>query len=446
MNVTQIIKRDGSQVHFNREKIVTAIYKSAAAIGGHNRELSEKLADQVASFLDRSARPGSFPTVEEIQDLVEKVLIENGHAKTAKAYILYRDMRSRMRKPVRGGSILEPSEPIPYKLIWQVLSWNADRDVDTIPGLNRRVKDGAFSDLVADSEAAYHAQLDHAVETLMNRKERVKVVVIAGPSSSGKTTTTYKLTERLADKGLEPVPLNLDNYFFDLEMHPKDEYDDYDFETPEAIDLSLVNHHLRALLDGAEVGLPVFDFKSGKRLRKTKPLKLEKNQFLLVDTLHGLYEDLMWAVPDEVKFKIYIETFAQLKDADGRFVRWMDVRLIRRMIRDSEQRNYDLRKTIGHWHYVRRSEMKHIVPYIRSVDFIINGAIPYELPVYKPFIFDSLPEYIDFYRNDPDRSDALDRAVRIHKLLEGIEGISDTSVIPPDSLVREYIGGSIYDY
>ena len=446
MSVTQIIKRDGTLVPFNKEKIITAIYKSAAAVGGHDRGLSERLANQVVALLDKPARPESSPTVEEIQDLVEKVLIENGHARTAKTYILYRDLRSRMRKRTRRGSILEPSEPIPYKIIWQVLSWNADQDVDTIARLNRRVTDGTFPDLVAESEAAYHAQIDHAVETLLSRKEQVKVVIIAGPSSSGKTTTTYKLTERLAEKGLEPVPLNLDNYFFDLEMHPKDEYGDYDFETPEAIDLPLVNQHLRALLDGAEVGLPIFDFKSGKRLEQTVPLKLEENQFLLVDTLHGLYEDLMWVVPDEVKFKIYIETFAQLKDAAGRFVRWMDVRLIRRMIRDQEQRNHDLLKTIGHWHYVRRSEMKHIVPYIRGVDFIINGAIPYELPIYKPFIFDSLPGFIDFYSKDPNRSDALDRAIRIHKLLDAVEELSDTGVVPSDSLVREYIGGSIYEY
>jgi uridine kinase len=149
------------------------------------------------------------------------------------------------------------------------------------------------------------------------------------------------------------------------------------------------------------------------------------------------------SVPDENKVKVYIETISQLKDNDNRFVRWADIRLLRRMVRDSATRGYDMRQTIGHWHYVRRSELKHIIPFQGDTDFIVNGSIPFELPYLKKFTFDNLPDYIKEWQDDPKRRDAFIRAERIHKLLSQVDDFYDEKIIPWDSLLREFIGGSV---
>ena len=150
------------------------------------------------------------------------------------------------------------------------------------------------------------------------------------------------------------------------------------------------------------------------------------------------------SVDDELKFKVYIETISMLRDDEKNFVRWTDVRLLRRMVRDHSQRAYDPMQTIGHWHYVRRSELKHIIPFIRDADYILNGALPYELPVLKKYEFEYFLKVIDQWKDESKRRDAYIRAERIYKLLSRIEQFEDESVIPEDSLLREFIGGSVY--
>jgi len=435
--VTHIIKRDGEVVPFDSSKIVNAIYKAAAAVGGHDRELSERLAAQVTAIL---ARAGDTPSVEEIQDLVEKVLIENGHARTAKAYILYRQERARLRRAQRDRRL----EVVPWKTVWQTLVWNLDHDCHTLAGLNRHVRHGTFAALVRDAEQAYEENIDAAAHAVLEERDRVRLLIIAGPSSSGKTTATVKLRERLAAAGLAVVAVNLDNYFFDLHLHPRDESGDSDFETPEALDLPLINAHLGELLAGREVQMPIYDFKLGRRLQARRPLRLQAGQFLLLDTLHGLYEPLTHSVDDAFKFRLYIETVLQLRDASGRWVRWTDLRLLRRMMRDAMHRGYDPAQTIAHWHYVRRGELKHIIPHVGRADATINGALAYELPIFKRHVAHRLPGFIAAWRDDPRRQDALARARRIATLFEGLEPADDADV-PPTSVLREFIGGSAYE-
>ena len=436
--VTHIIKRDGAVVPFDREKITVAIYKAAAAVGGHDRALSERLAAQVVALLEEE---GGTPSVEEIQDLTEKVLIENGHAKTAKAYILYRNERTRLRR-LHGGR-RQTGDDVPWRTLWRTLVWNLDHGVHTIDGLNARVRDGSFAELVTDAEAAYESDVADIARQIIADHERIRLVLVSGPSSSGKTTATAKMSEKLREAGLAVVPLNLDNYFFDLHLHPRDETGDYDFETPEALDLPLVNEHLAALLDGREVQMPIYDFKLGRRIDRRVPLRLERDQILLLDTLHGLYDPLSASVPDEVKFRLYVETLLQVRDRAGGWVRWTDVRLLRRMLRDAMHRNSDPEQTVAHWHYVRRGEIKHIIPHLRRADAVLNGALPYELPILRRHVAHLFPGFVDKWRDDPRRSDALARATRIQALLGEIEPAPDDAV-PATSVLREFIGGSAY--
>jgi uridine kinase len=443
--IEYVIKRNGAVVPFNQERITNAIYRAAVAVGGRDRSIAEYLSDEVVERLKQSLEEDEIPTVEGIQDIVEKVLIEDGHARTAKAYILYRHEQSRRRR-AKISKLDRDSGNIPYRKIWEVLSWAVDHNLNTVAGLNERIARGEFPDIVHESDEAYEEDVATAADLVLARREEVKITVIAGPSSSGKTTTTTKLAERLRREGLTLVALNVDNYFYDLELHPRDEFGDYDFETPQALELELINEHLVALLEGKEVQLPRYDFKTGKRTTQTTPMRMGKNEIILIDSLHGLFGPMTEGIPDEKKFKLYIETLLQMKGEDGRFIRWTDLRLMRRMLRDAAHRAYDPRQTLLHWHYVRSSEMRNIIPYINTTDYIVNGALSYELPIMRPRLIDHFEQWVADYRDDPNRQDAWMRAHRVYGLLQSVTPVADDSAIPPTSLLREFIGGSAYEY
>ncbi|MGD9091984.1 MAG: hypothetical protein PVF74_03995, partial [Anaerolineales bacterium] len=188
------------------------------------------------------------------------------------------------------------------------------------------------------------------------------------------------------------------------------------------------------------------DFKTGRRYDEQNPLKLQPDEILLIDSLHGLYPQMTEDVSDDLKFKLYIEPLLQMKDDDNRYVRWTDLRLIRRMLRDAEHRAYDPRMTLEHWHYVRSSEMRNIIPHINQAHYIINSGMPYELAIYRARLGDQFIAWEAKYRDDPLREDAYLRAERVAKLLNQITPVEDESAIPPDSVLREFIGGSCYEY
>ncbi len=443
--ITHVVKRTGAVVPFKRQRIANAIYQAAVAVGGRDRELAEALADRVVAVLEDDTPPDHVPTVEEIQDVVEKVLIENGHAKTAKAYILYREERARRRRE-RARRSQQPSENIPWAKIWEALDWAVEHELLTVDQLNRRIAKGEFPQIVRETDHFYIEDITTAAEMVKNRQDRVRIVIIAGPSSSGKTTTTTKLSHLLRKAGIRLVPLTVDNYFFDLELHPKDEFGDYDFETPQALDLDLINEHLKGLLAGEKVRIPFYDFQTGKRTDAQTPVRLEPDEMVLIDSLHGLYPSMTEGIRDEVKFKLYVEPLLQMKDAQGKYVRWTDLRLMRRMVRDAAFRAYDPQRTLEHWHYVRKSELRNIIPYANTADHIVNTGLPYELPVMKARLFDQFRDWVEEYRDDPLRQDAYMRAQRVHQLLTSVTAVEDESSIPPDSLLREFIGGSCYTY
>lgn len=443
--IKYVVKRSGAVVPFTPERITNAIYRSAVAVGGRDRSLAENLSQQVVQILEEQTDPGNNPMIEDIQDVVEKVLIENGHAKVAKSYILYRDERARKRGE-RALQAWRPSENIPWAKIWHVLDWSVIHGVNTVEGLNARIARGEFSDIVIESEVAYEIDVENAAEMVASRADDLKMVIITGPSSSGKTTTTFKLRGRLERMGLNLVTLNVDNYFFDLELHPKDEFGDYDFETPQALDLTLINEHLVRLIDGDEVLIPYYDFKTSRRYNNRTPLKLASDEILLIDSLHGLFPDMTKEVPDDRKFKLYLEPLLQMKGPDDRYVRWTDLRLIRRMLRDSTHRAYDPRMTLEHWHYVRSSEMRNIIPHISQTHFIVNSGMPYELSLYSSRLKDQFVEWEAKYQDDPLRQDAYTRAARLARLLNSVVPVGDDTPVPTDSVLREFIGGSCYEY
>ena len=442
--MTSIIKRNGEVVPYTRSKITDAIYKAAYSVGGHDRALSDALALQVEDILTTSWEVDSPPSVEEVNDIVERVLIENGHARTAKAFILYRAERTRDRARQEQNAPDSNSASIPYQLLYHVLNWNIDHGCDTIEGVNQHLRRGTYPELVQSCDATFESDIGAAARQILERGDETRVVIIAGPSSSGKTTTTAKLAEYLRREGRELVALNVDNYYYDLEVHPQDEHGDYDFEGPQALDLPLINEHLEMLLDGRQVEVPRFDFPSGKRLPQGDLLQLEPRQLILIDSLHGLFEGMTRSLDVSRKFRLYIETLAQIRGHDGGYVRWTDIRLMRRMVRDNVHRNYDPVRTVGHWHYVRRAELKYIVPFINRVDFRLNSALPYELPALKRYVSPFLPSIVAAYENDSRKTDAFLRAQRLVALLDAVETLQDETCIPETSLLREFIGGGIY--
>ena len=442
---THVIKRSGSIVPFNEKRISNAIYRAAVAVGGRDRERANWLATEVVNYLEQTTLADHIPHVEEIQDAVEKVLIENGHAAVAKTYILYRDEAAR-RREAQGRRSASPSENIPWAKLWRVQDWAINHQLHTIAALNERVAHGEFPHIVHESEAAYEDDVAAAAQLLAARRREIRLVLVCGPSSSGKTTTTAKLEQHLSRAGVRFKALNVDHYFHDLEAHPQDEFGDYDYETPQALDLPLINEQLRRLLNGDQVLVPHYNFKTGKRLLNQTPMLLAEDEMLLIDSLHGLYPPMTAGVPDEHKFKLYLEPLLQMKDKDGRYLRWTDLRLIRRMLRDAVHRAWNPQQTIEHWHYVRSSEMRNIIPYHSTADFIINSAMPYELCLYRPRLLSRFEQWEELYQSDPLRQDAYERALRVRRMLAEVVPVRDDSPIPATSVLREFIGGSSLDY
>lgn len=446
--IQSVIKRSGAVVPFTPDRITNAIYRAAVEVGGRDLELASALSKQVVEILEQNPDEQYLPSIEEIQDVVEKVLIENGHAKVAKAYILYRNERANHRKQQETLSphSHQPSPNIPWAKIWHTLDWAVTHGLNTVEGLNQRIRAGEYSQIITVSEAAYTVDVENAVNGILARKDALKMVLITGPSSSGKTSTTIKINQKLKEHGLKLVTLNVDNYFLNLDLHPKDEFGDYDFETPHALDLPLINRHLGDLVAGRQVDVPYYDFKLGKRGPNVTPMTLKNDELVLIDSLHGLFPGLTSEIPDEQKYKLYLEPLLQMKGNDGEYIHWTDIRLMRRMLRDAAHRAYDPRQTLEHWHYVRDSELRHIIPNIVRADEIINSAMPFELPIYTHRLLANFIDWQTKYRNDPLREDAFMRADRVAELLRTIQPMEDDSFIPSDSVVREFIGGSSLSY
>jgi uridine kinase len=336
----------------------------------------------------------------------------------------------------------------------RTLAWNRQRGCDTVAGLNEIVRSGRIKPLVDESIALYEQSLDEAAQKVLlrlNAGDPLRMMWVSGPSSSGKTTSTVKLTERLQKQGLRFLMLNLDDYFWSLVEHPTDWINDRNYETPEALDIQLLNLHLTGLLGGETIEKPIYSFKEGRRTA-TKRIKLEPDQILLLDCLHGLYPPITEGIPASAQFRLYIETQNVLYEGDGSTLRptqFTDVRLLRRMLRDVQHRNHAPLLTILHWHYVRSGELFSIIPLSGLADHIVNGGFPFDLPVLKPFFCGPdgyLPRPEDF-QTYTGFLDARIRYERVKRLLDAVEGlpkeqVGSYDIIPGDAVIREFVGGS----
>jgi uridine kinase len=472
--IVKVQKRNRALVKFDGTRIRGAILRAAESIGGFEQDLlpgiNETLFsaygsdDQIAEFLsdavvvclnsDPHHLISNFPpTIEDIQDEVLHALRSYGFQNTADAYECYRWGRHWLREGAIGPETFV-GNGFPRAEMERTLAWNRAQGCDTVAGLNEIVRGGRSKSLVEGSLALYEQSLDEAATKVLerlNRTDRLRMMWVSGPSSSGKTTTTVKLTERLRQQGLRFLMLNLDDYFWSLVEHPTDWINDRNYETPEALDIQLLNRHLLGLLNGETIEKPIYSFKEGRRTA-TKPIKLESDQILLLDCLHGLYPPITEGIPAAAQFRLYIETQNVLYEGDGstrRLTKFTDVRLMRRMLRDAQHRNHSPLLTILHWHYVRAGELFSIVPLRGLADHAVNGGFPFDLPALKPFLCrpgGHLPAPADF-ESYAGFLDARIRYDRVRQLLDSVEGLSREQVsgydiIPGDTVIREFIGGS----
>ncbi|HWH68851.1 MAG TPA: hypothetical protein VNT26_05670, partial [Candidatus Sulfotelmatobacter sp.] len=387
------------------------------------------------------------------QDQVLHTLLSYGFQNTADAYACYRWGRHWLRE----GAITPETfvgNGFPQARMHETLAWNRQHGCHTVAGLNEMVRTGKLRPLIEESLALYEESLDQAAAKILarlNAGDPLRMIWVCGPSSSGKTTTTVKLTERLQQQGLRFLMLNLDDYFWSVVEHPTDWINDRNYETPEALDIQLLNRHLRELLAGNTVDKPTYSFKEGRRLA-SKPIKLESNQILLLDCLHGLYPPITEGIEASAQFRLYLETQNVLYEGDGssqRPTRFTDVRLLRRILRDTRHRNQSPLLILLHWHYVRAGELSSIIPLSGLADHTINSGFPFDLPALKPFFCGPggcLPRLEEF-QSYAGFLDAQIRYRRIRDLLESVEGLSQEQVtgydlIPGDAVIREFVGGS----
>ena len=285
------------------------------------------------------------------------------------------------------------------------------------------------------SEALHEKKISDLADSIAAKKN-VKMVLIAGPSSSGKTTFARKLSLALRLNGLKPVTISVDNYFVERENNPRDEFGNYDFECIEAIDLKLFNDHLVKLLNGETVEVPKFDFKLGTKKYDGTTMKLDEDSILVIEGIHCLNDRLTQAISKDEKVKIYISDLTVLNIDYFNRISTTDTRLIRRIVRDYQFRGYDALSTLKIWYSVNRGEEKNIYPYQEEADYMFNSSLIYELAVEKKYAVPLLKEIDSTHRE-------YSEAQRLIQLLECFDDVPDED-IPNTSLLREFIGGSIY--
>ena len=314
--------------------------------------------------------------------------------------------------------------------------WGEILDVGTVGALNEQISAGNIGNIILAQEAIMEKELGNIAEQIAALPDK-KLIMIAGPSSSGKTTFSHRLSIQLMAHGLKPHPIAVDNYFVERVDTPKDENGQYNFECLEAMDIELFNQQMSALLRGEEVYMPTFNFITGTKEYKGNSLKLGPEDVLVIEGIHCLNDALSYSLPAENKFKIYVSALTQMNIDEHNRIPTTDGRLLRRMVRDARTRGASAQKTISMWPSVRRGEDENIFPYQESADVVFNSALIYELSVLKqyaePLLFGIKPEEPEYLE-----------AKRLLKFLNYFQGI-DSNMIPGNSILREFIGGSFFN-
>lgn len=347
-----------------------------------------------------------------------------------------------------GFLVIYPSLVEPYKIaeIKDTLKLKSALDeytiinktlgLNTVYKLNKKIKEGGTKELILYSEALHERKIAE-IATKIKERDNVRMILIAGPSSSGKTTFAGKLGMALRVEGIKPVTISVDNYFVERAETPKDEFGNYNFECIEAIDTELLNRQLVSLLNGEEVELPTFDFTVGTKRYLGNKLKLAEDEVIVMEGIHCLNDKLTTLIPSSEKFKVYISDLTVLNIDYFNCISTTDTRLIRRLVRDNKFRGYDAATTLKMWYSVNRGEQKNIFPYQEEADCMFNSSIVYELAVLRNYAIPLL-EQID---NTHSEYSEARRLITLLKYFEPMDG----SLIPNNSLIKEFIGGSIYE-
>jgi uridine kinase len=343
-----------------------------------------------------------------------------------------------LQMPVKENPEIVP-EFVEHQIIFETLrkseKWAELFGVTTIGHVNDKITNGRINDLMLVQEAFQEKQIADIAAEIANRKG-VKIVMIAGPSSSGKTSFSHRLSVQLMAQGLRPHPIPVDNYFVNREDNPKDEDGKLDFEVIEAVDVKFFNQQMTELLEGKEVEIPQFDFVLGKREFKGDYLKLGKEDILVIEGIHCLNDKMSYSLPADKKFRIYVSALTPLNVDEHNRIATSDIRLLRRIARDIRTRGTTAASTIEMWQRVRRGEDKNIFPYQGMADAVFNSAMLYELSVLKTFAEPALFSV-------PDGTPEALEAKRLLKFLDYVLGINNDNV-PKNSILREFTGGSIF--
>ena len=322
-----------------------------------------------------------------------------------------------------------------FSVLTETSDWGAMMEVDTVGALNEHIAAGNINDIILIQEALMEKKIADIAAKIHMRKN-VKFVMIAGPSSSGKTTFSHRLSIQLRTLGVKVHTIAVDDYFIDRERTPRDENGDYNFEILEALDVEQFNKDMTALGNGEEVDMPTYNFKTGKREYRGNKLKLNEGDVLVIEGIHCLNDKLSYSLDRDSKFKIYISALTTLNVDEHNRIPTTDGRLIRRMVRDARTRATSAEETIARWPSVRRGEENHIFPFQEEADVMFNSALIYELSVLKqycePLLF-SIPRTSPYYSE----------ANRLIKFLDYFLGVGSEN-IPTNSLLREFVGGGCF--
>lgn len=335
-------------------------------------------------------------------------------------------------------NIIRPHTKSPQltEVFRQTEEWLTLLGVEDIGHLNQAIRDGRARELVLVNEALHERHIANIAGRISARhQDGLRIVLIAGPSSSGKTTFSKRLAVQLMAHGLHPYTLEMDRYFVERHLTPRDETGEYDFEALEAVDLELFNEQLLALTSGEPVHIPHYDFKTGLRSFEEQAITLSKAQILIIEGIHGLNPRLVQALPTERLYRVYVSALTQLNIDRHNRVPTTDVRLIRRIVRDATYRGYSALDTLSRWESVRRGEKRNIFPYQENADVMFNSALLYELAVLRPLAEPLLLQI------EPRQAHYIE-ARRLLSILSWLTDM-DTNLVPDNSLLREFIGGSI---
>ena len=385
-------------------------------------------------------RRSSFVNVYEMEGYFDYYY---GYMLPNAGYVKYFDV-----VPYEGGMMLllpdmkdpchvpqAPKSRLLFETLLEAKNWGDRVNITTVGELNDAICAGNISDMILVQEAEQERKIGEIAKKIVERGD-VKFIMIAGPSSSGKTSFSHRLSIQLRTQGMTPHPIALDDYFVDRELTPRDENGDYNFECLEAIDVELFNQDMCRLLAGEMVEMPTFNFKTGKREYKGNTLRLGAEDILVIEGIHGLNAKTSYALPEESKYKIYISALTSLNiDAHNR-IPTTDVRLLRRMVRDARTRGSNAKRTIQMWGSVRRGEEQNIFPFQESADAMFNSALIYELAVLKQF---AEPLLFHIGKGEPEYYEAR----WLLKFLDYFLGVSSES-LPNNSICREFVGGSCF--